>query len=342
MTDLVRHTIAPLTIGLSIAVSLAVAARVLASTLMVNEVAIAVMGGLVIANATPVGTGAAPGVAYATRQLLRAGIVLLGAQLSFAAVLTAGLSALGLVVALVFVTLVGILLAARALRLDPRLGLLVAVGTAICGNTAILATAPIVKARGRDVSVAVATITLFGTAAVFVYPALGLLLDLDPKLFGVWAGTAVNDTSQVVAAGFAYGEEAGQVATVVKLTRNTLLAPVLVLVVVWCARRSDGAEASRGSAARLREALPLFVLGFLAMALLNTLGVLDASPLGGRLPHVLADAGRFLVLVALAGVGLSTRLRPLREVGVRPIGLGLAGGVLLSALSLGTLTLMDV
>lgn len=329
--------------GLGLALAVALAATALGGVVPLSEVPIAVLGGLLLANLVPLGHRVAPGLAFAVRRLLRAGIVLLGAQLSFAAVLAAGQAALGLVVVLVAATLAAMVAAARLVGLEPRLGLLVAVGTAICGNTAILATAPIIGARDRDVSIAVATITLFGTAAVFVYPLAGAALGLEPHVFGTWAGTAVNDTSQVVAAGFAYGEEAGQTATVVKLTRNTLLAPVLLVIALWWSREpADAADGAARVVPRLRQALPLFVLGFLGVALLNTLGAFDVVFGGVELAELLAATGRFLVLIALAAVGLSTHVGPMREVGPRPLYLGLVGGVCLALASLGALTLLGI
>ena len=121
-----------------------------------------------------------------------------------------------------------------------RLATLIGVGTAICGNTAIIATAPVIKAEDRDVSFAVATITLFGTAAVIVFPLLGHALGMSDVLFGHWAGAAVNDTSQVTATGFSYSVEAGETATIVKLTRNTLMVPVIFFAGTWIATRQLG------------------------------------------------------------------------------------------------------
>lgn len=329
--------------GLALAFSVALVARYLGGSLPLSEVPVAVLVGLLLANVTPLGSRAAPGLRLAAGPVLRTGIVMLGAQLSFAAILSVGLAALGLVIVLVATTLAAVATAAHVIGLDARLGLLIAVGTAICGNTAILATAPIIGARDRDVSVAVATITLFGTAAVFVYPLVGSMLGLEPRVFGTWAGTAVNDTSQVVATGFAYGDEAGQTATVVKLIRNSLLAPVLLVMVLWSSRGSRGPDGGASTPVpRLRQALPLFVLGFVAMALLNTLGALDVIVAGVELAELLAGTGRFLILVSLAAVGLSTRLSAMRHVGPRPIYLGLAGTAYLALASLAGVSLVGV
>jgi uncharacterized integral membrane protein (TIGR00698 family) len=153
-----------------------------------------------------------------------------------------------------------------------RLATLIGVGTAVCGNTAITATAPVIHARDEEVSFAVATNTLFGTLAVFLYPLLGHWLAMSNAAFGTWAGTAVNDTSQVVATGFAFSDAAGKVATAVKLTRNALMGAVIVGVGLAYSRGNRSNEARGSLALRLKQSLPLFVVGFLVAALLNTFG----------------------------------------------------------------------
>ena len=149
---------------------------------------------------------------------------------------------------------------ARLVQVDDRLAVLIAVGSAVCGNTAIVATAPVIGARAREVAYAVATITLFGTLAVFLYPTIGRAVGLSPTSSGLWAGVAVHDTSQVIATGAAFGPEALDVATVVKLIRNALMAPLLFLIAaVWAGargrqRRHPARErwGGAGSAARSR------------------------------------------------------------------------------------------
>lgn len=286
--------------------------------------------GIVIANTVGVPARATPGVRVAVQRILRLGIVLLGARLSLAAILAIGVDALGLVVACMTLALGAALLAGRLFALPPRLALLIGVGTAVCGNTAIVATAPVVKAEEREVSFAVATITLFGTLAVFVYPFIGRALGLSDADFGTWAGVAVNDTSQVVAASAAYSPEARDVATVVKLIRNALMAPLIVLIAWWWQRQGTAGDARGG----VRKAVPMFVLGFLALALLRTAGIIDAP-----LAAVLDEVAKVCILVALAGVGLSTRLRDMRAIGPAPFVAGLGTAALLAALSLGAILL---
>jgi uncharacterized integral membrane protein (TIGR00698 family) len=229
---------------------------------------------------------------------------------------------------------VGIHLSRRQPR--PRLGLLIAAGTAICGNSAIVAVAPVVEADDREISLAVATITGFGMLAVIVYPLVGQLVGLSSPAFGLWAGTSINDTSQVVAAGYAFDSTAGDAAVVTKLTRNLLLAPAVVAVSLVVA--ADVTDRPRRLAERI---VPPFVVGFLLLAAARSIGLLD-FPIGGRsASDVAADGAAAAILVALAGIGLSTNVRAIAGVGIRPLGLaallslGLAVGSLVVILALG-------
>jgi Predicted membrane protein len=146
-----------------------------------------------------------PGLRFASRRVLRLGIILLGARLSLAEIARIGLPATGLIVITMAASFAIVMLVARVVRVDSRLAVLIAVGSAVCGNTAIVATAPVIGARAREVAYAVATITLFGTLAVFLYPVIGRALALPQPSFGLWTGVAVHDTSQVIATGAAYG-----------------------------------------------------------------------------------------------------------------------------------------
>lgn len=303
------------------------AARLVSTTLApgLSEILVAVLLGIVVANVVPLRGSYAPGIRFAVQRVLRIGIVLLGARLSLEAILAIGGTALGLVVVAMTVAFAVALAVGRALRLPRRLALLIGVGTAVCGNSAIVATAPVVKAEEREVSFAVATITLFGTLAVFVFPLVGRALGLSDEAFGVWAGVGVNDTSQVVAAGAAYSPEARDVATVVKLVRNALMAPLIVLIAWWWQRSAETGVVGKS----LRGAVPLFVLGFLAMALLRTVGVITPA-----LAALLDEAAKGLILVALAAVGLNTKVAQLRAIGPTPFVAGLATMTVLAAASL--------
>jgi len=246
---------------------------------------------------------------------------LLGAKLSVEQIAGIGLPALAIIAVTMAVALSLVLVLSRLAAVDSRLAVLLAVGAAVCGNTAVLATAPVISARARDVAYAVATVTLFGTIAVFVYPLIGHTARLGDAVFGLWAGIAINDTSQVVAASAAYSPGAFEVATVVKLIRNTLMAPLLVGI-AWIWNRRTG---TRGDTmAGLRRAVPVFVLGFLALSALRSVGAIDAG-----LAATLEGAARALILVALSAVGLSLRVEELRSVGPRPLLIGLGAAVVI-------------
>ena len=276
------------------------------------------LGAAVAAAAGPRMQPLDPGLRFAAQRILRVGIILLGARLSLAEIARIGLPATGLIVVTMTASLAVVLLAARVVRVERRLAVLIAVGSAVCGNTAIVATAPIVGARARDVAYAIATITLFGTLAVFLYPAIGRAFAIEEPAFGLWSGVAVHDTSQVVATSAAYGPEALDVATVVKLIRNALMAPLLLLIAaVWTARSGDRDPADRSLARGVRRAVPLFVLGFLVLA-----GLRSANVIGADEAATFDVAARACILVALAAVGMSIRVAELREISWRPIAVG--------------------
>ena len=311
--------------GLALAVLVAVLARGAHALLpagaqrLLAEVILAVLFGLLLGNLARLPSVFAPGVRFTYHAVLRAAIVLLGASLSLQRVLAIGGKALVMVAVLMCVALLVAHALGRVARIPSRLATLIGVGTAVCGNSAIAAAAPVIGATDEEVSFAIATNTLFGTLAVFAYPALGHTLGLSDPVFGTWCGVAVNDTSQVVATGFAYSDAAGKVATAVKLTRNALMGVVIVGVGIAYGR------AGGSLVRRARQSIPGFVLGFVAMAVLNSLGVFArlAAATGRPVPAILDGCARALILVALAGVGLSARVATMRAVGLRPFYLGL-------------------
>lgn len=304
--------------------------------------ALALAIGLAVGSVARVRAVLLAGSALAARSALRVGIVLLGARLTVQQVVETGASSVLAIVAVVTVALVlGTWLAGR-LRVASPLSVLITVGMAICGNSAILALSPILRAPHRETAYAVSTITLFGLVGVLSLPLLGGALGLSDEAFGIWAGLAVNDTAQVVATGYTYAPESGDVATVVKLTRNLAILPVL-LGATWLAVRSATTESSALSAAStwrlVARAIPWFVVGFVVFAGLRSAGLLDAivAP-GTSLASLLADVGALLILVALAGVGISTDVRATLGVGSRPFLLGAVMWLVIGLLGLALAT----
>jgi uncharacterized integral membrane protein (TIGR00698 family) len=210
---------------------------------------------------------------------------------------------------------------------------------AVCGNSAILALSPIILARHRETAYAVSTITIFGLIGVLSLPIAGHLLALTDATFGTWAGLAVNDTAQVVATGYAYSAPAGDVATIVKLTRNLAILPVLLGATWWVHRAAesalDGPAPTASPVAMVGRAVPWFVIGFVVVATLRSLGLLDGQvATGGSLADLASTIATLCILVALAGVGLATDIRAMLGVGPRPFLLGAVMWLVIGALGL--------
>ena len=314
----------------------------------VPGVTLAVLLGLLLANTVGVHGVFRPGLDFCVKRVLRLGIVLVGIRLSLLAVARSGGVALPAVVVIVVLALLVSLRLARALGVSERLGVLAAASTAICGVTATLAVAPAIDAEEREVAYTVANGTLFGLLGMLLFPPLAHLLFADaPGAAGLFLGTAIHDTSQVTGAALAYrsaflDDAAMNAALVTKLVRNTFLVAVVPLLALSHARRTGGA----GKRIALGKLFPLFVLGFLAMALLRTAG--DAG-LEGGLALGLFDAGAWKSLTrgiesfgsdaclgaAMAALGLTTRFATLKELGPRPLLLGAGAATAVAAAALG-------
>ena len=286
----------------------------------VPVVLVAVALGVVLANTLGTPVAARPGLVLASGALLKLGIVLLGFGLVFQETLRLGARGLAVVVAVVVGTFFGTRWAGRRLGVSDGLSLLVATGFSICGVSAIAAVRDVSDADEEEVAYAIGLVTLCGTLAIVLLPALRGILGLDDRSYGVWVGASVHDVAQVVATSSAAGGVAVTTAIVVKLTRVLLLGPL----VVWIAWSQDRSAA--GSRARL--APPLFVLAFLGAALLRSGDLVPA----GLLPTI--DAAKVgLLAVALFAVGARVEFRRLLSVGVRPLVLGLCSWTIVSTVA---------
>lgn len=276
---------------------------------------IALMFGIVVAALRPAGS-LAPAFSRISRYGLQVAIVLLGSTISLGQVARAGAGSLPVMLGSLATALLVAFVVGRRLGLAPRLRTLIGVGTGICGASAIAAISGVVGASGREVRHAIATIFAFNLAAVIVFPPLGHAFGLSQHAFGLWAGTAVNDVSSVVAAAFAYGHAAGTQAIIVKLTRTTMIVPIALCLSALALRQS---RAQRGGALSLRRVVPWFLLWFLLACTANTLGLLGPAVRDG-----LSHAGLALTAAALAAVGLATDIGEVRQAGARPVVLGAA------------------
>ena len=253
------------------------------------------------------------GTRFASKKLLQLSVVLLGFEMNMRNVLAVGTESLFVMVFTLAAAFLTAWIVGRALKLSSVTATLIGVGTAICGGSAIAATAPVLNADDGEIAHSISTIFLFNVIAVFLFPAVGHLLRMSDTGFGIWAGTAVNDTSSVLAAGYAYSDAAGKLATIVKLTRTLMIIPVTFVLSLYVSRTSG----KRGTFS-LSKAVPWFVLGFIAAAALNSSGVMPAE-----LARLLSRSGKFLIVVAMASIGLNTHIGKLLSNGLRPIVLGL-------------------
>ncbi|MBL7491732.1 putative sulfate exporter family transporter [Frankia sp. AgB1.9] len=335
-------------LGLAAAIGLA-ATAVGAACPVIGAPVVAVVGGALLSPlARRWREVVQPGLDVARVRLLRLSVVLLGAQLSLGEVARAGVASLPVMLATLAACLAGAALLGRGLRVGRDLCVLIGVGTAICGASAIAATSPTIRAKDPDVTYAVSTIFLFNVAAVLVFPPLGHALGLSPNGFGLFAGTAVNDMSSVAAAAGAYGPGAVQQAVVVKLVRTLMIIPIVLTLGALVRRREavvdpetavDPEPAAgprrrrgRGGLAGARRAVrlvPGFLVGFVLVAAAHSAGLLPAVS-----HEPLRRCAMVLIAVALAAIGLATDVAALRRTGFRPLLLGLLLWVTVSLTSL--------
>lgn len=259
----------------------------------------------------------APGIKFTSKKILKFAIILLGASLNINIILTVGKFSLTVMV-FTLATCFGIgHFTGKALGLNWKMSNLISAGTGICGGSAIAAIAPVIDADDLDIAYGLSATFLFDMAMIVLFPIFGRWLNLSDAAYGLWAGTAVNDTSSVVAAGYAFSEAAGDFATMVKLTRTLAIIPtVLIFAFINMSIKKKAAVAAGDVKVKVNivSIFPWFILGFLAMAALNSLGIIPAA-----VSTALKDLSKFLMVCALAAIGLNTSFAEMKESGAAPM-----------------------
>ncbi len=311
----------------------ALVARTLATALGVNHLLFAIALGVLAANVVGIPTRLEAGIA--THNLwLGAGIVLMGASISVETILEVGAPVLVLLLAAVGSSLVAVeLLARNVFGLPDRLGSLLAAGASICGVSAVVGVAGAIRAREEQIAYAAGTVLLFDAITIVVYPLVGDLLGLSGTVFGIWAGISMFSTGPVVAVGFAHSDLAGQWATVTKLSRNALIGVVVLAYASYYARRGGGG--GRPSLRTLWDEFPKFVLGFLALALIASAGVLSSTQ-----QTSIENAYNWLFVLAFVGLGTEIRLADIRTTGATPALVVLLAFLVTSVCSLAVLLVL--
>ncbi len=319
--------------GLALAVGLAagaMAVRRLPGLGAISPAILAVVLGMAARRVIGLQASLRPGLALSTRTLLRLAVVLLGLQIPLGQIAALGIGSLLAVMGGLFTCFFGTIWLGRRLGVDSRLTRLIATGTAVCGASAVVAANSVSRGSDEDVAYALATVTLFGTLAMLVVPALALLLGLDPELAGIWTGASIHEVAQVVGAATQLGSQATQTATIAKMARVLMLAP-LVLAMLAHERRRRGAP----DAPEARLPVPWFVFGFLALAGVASLGVVPVA-----VAQTSGLVASFLLAAALAAMGFAVELRALRKKGLRPLLLALSSALLIAGTSYGLLQLL--
>ncbi|MBP2627717.1 MAG: putative protein family [Firmicutes bacterium] len=264
------------------------------------------------------------GIHFTAKKILQASIILLGFEMNLFNVFKVGSQSLYIMIFTLSTAFITAWLVGRFLKLPRNTSILIGVGTAICGGSAIAATAPVLSADDKDVAYSISTIFLFNIAAVFIFPFTGHLLGMSDIGFGMWAGTAINDTSSVVAAGYSYSNAAGNFATIVKLTRALMIVPITLALAIFTARKN-----TNNTNFSVFKIFPWFILGFLIASIINTTGVIPLS-----ICKLLAKTGKFFIIMALTAIGLNTHIKHLISNGIKPILLGLSCWIAVALVSL--------
>ncbi|WP_375058156.1 YeiH family protein [Zobellella sp. DQSA1] len=299
--------------GVGLAALLAAVSMVLTQPFdtAISPLILAILIGLVLGNTLPnlARQGWQPGLEFCKKRLLRIGVAFYGINITLQQMAEVGTGALVVDAVMLLSTLaLAYWLGRRWLGLDATTSLLVGSGSAICGAAAILATEPVIRAKPQQTTVAVGTVVLFGTLAMFVYPMLYPWLGLSPQAMGIYTGATVHEVAQVVAAGTAMGDDVAQTAVITKLTRVMMLAPLLLVLGSWLCRQS-GTQV-------VRAPLPWFAFGFIAVVVCNSL--LSLPPIWVT---AIKHLDTWALTMAMAALGLGTQLGGLRSVGWKPLAL---------------------
>jgi uncharacterized integral membrane protein (TIGR00698 family) len=294
----------------------------------------AILIGAALANVTKLPAVLQPGITFSAKQILRLAVGLLGLRLGISQVLAVGPAGIAVVLAAVAGTFLFSLWVGKKFGLSRSLSTVLGAGTSICGAAAIVAVAGVIDAKEEETAVGVGTVTLYGTLAMFLYPLIGQLLGMSPDMFGLWAGASIHEVAQVVAAAFSFDAgltsgSAVEVATVVKLGRVLMLAPVAIIL-------SVAFRKSRGTSGGAKVSpVPWFIVVFMATVALRSLDVLPAHVVNG-----LVQADTLLLAVAMAGLGLDLRWAKVKAAGLKPLYATLLGTLFISLLTLGMVRLL--
>lgn len=309
--------------GFLLAIFLAIAAITIENLLPIHLIGASVIAlflGILINHFFPLSQKVRPGLTFTSKKILKLAIILLGASLELGTILRVGRLSLTVMLFTLLTCFGGGYFIGRALGLNWKLSNLISAGTGICGGSAIAAIAPAIDATDNDIAYAMSATFLFDMAMILLFPFMGRAMGLSDMAYGLWSGTAINDTSSVVAAGYAFSEVAGDFATMVKLTRTLSIIPAVIIFALIevnlkkKAALTQGKDSAHPSPIPFLSLFPWFILGFLLLALINSFGLIPVQA-----SQLTKTASKFFMVASLAAIGLGTGLGEMRKSGVRPM-----------------------
>jgi uncharacterized integral membrane protein (TIGR00698 family) len=303
--------------GLSLTLAISIAAHFLGGLLpIIGPAVFGIIIGIAIKNIFKLPDAVNRGINFSSKKILQFSIILLGGTLSLTQIARTGMDSFFVMLFTISAAFMTAFVVGKLLGVDTNMKSLIGAGTAICGGSAIAAVSSVIDADEHDVSYSISTIFLFNVIAVLIFPPLGHLLGLSDYGFGLFAGTAINDTSSVVAAGYTYSNAAGDFATIVKLTRTTMIIPVSLVFmayVIFSKKKDSGSDIKFN----LKKIFPWFILGFVAMAIINSTGIFNPT-----VSSWIKESAKFMIVMALSAIGLKTDIKKMLQTGVRPLLLG--------------------
>lgn len=267
------------------------------------------------------------GTSFASKKLLRYGIILLGMRLNLVEILHAGPKVFAIAVINIVFTLFVVYGLTRLFKVEKRLGILTACGTAICGAAAVVAIAPQIKANDDETAIGAATVAILGTIFTLVYTILYPILGLSARGYGIFSGATLHEIAHVIAAAAPGGKDAVDIAVIVKLTRVALLVPVAILIGIWTKRANQSVIEKNNKTLWKSIPIPWFILGFLAMSAFNSLGIVSVT-----FANNVVLIAYMLIAMAMAGLGLNVDVMTFSRLGLKSLGAGFIGSILLSIL----------
>lgn len=293
--------------GIGLCIIIGVIAKFTSQYVPLGAVAIAILIGIVVGNSIKLGETFKSGIAFSEKQLLSFAIALMGVNLNYVLLQKLGYKTVGLIIVAMSVTIITAIILGKLLKVDPKLSLLLGIGSGVCGSSAIAATEKIIDAKEEDVGLSIAIVNFLGTIGIFLLPLIGaVILKLSHVNAGILIGNTLQAVGQVTAGAFSISEETGQTATIVKMGRVLMLTPI-ILVLLFCFKTGN---TEQGAKKGVKIKVPLFIIGFILFSFIPTFNLLPEKYIG-----ILSTLSKYSLIVAMAGIGLKIKFASLMQSG---------------------------